>query len=107
MVLPPLDPGLTLTVEGDAVRVKPAGAAVTVSETVTLAVIDPEVPVTVTVEVPAGELALTLNFKGILDPDAVPHVAVTPAGTPETETVTVPVNPVWGTSVMVLDPLPP
>ena len=37
----------------------------------------------------------------------VPKLAVTPAGRPEAESVTLPVNPPMGLTVMVLFPLPP
>lgn len=107
MALPPLAPGLMLTAVGVAVRVKPEAAAVTVRPIVTLADSEPDVPVTVTVAVPAGAFEAALKFSGMLLPDGVPHAAVTPEGTPLTETVTEPLKPLCGASVMVLAPLPP
>jgi len=107
MVLAPLAPGWMLTAVGAAASVNPEAVAVMVRPIVTLADSEPAVPVTVTVEVPAGALEPTWKFSGMLLPDRVPHVAVTPEGTPLTDTVTVLLKPLCGTTMMVLDALVP
>ena len=68
----------------------------------------PEVPVTVTVEVPAGADALAVRVI-TLDPvvGLVPKVAVTPLGGPDTASVTLPVNPPASVTVTVSVPLLP
>jgi len=80
------------------------GGAVTVSPTVVLCVALPSVPVTVSVYVPGTAVpALTLSV------DALPAVtevelrfAVAPEGTPVTERLTVPAEPVV-TAVLIVD----
>jgi hypothetical protein len=89
----PPAPGLTLRLVGAAVS-ENEGGAVTVSVRVVLAVSDPDVPVTVVVVDPAAAALVEVN-ESVL-PDFVvadPHIAVTPAGTPETASVTIPVKP--------------
>ena len=63
----------------------------------------PEVPVTVTVEVPAAAVlpAERVNTWAVLID------AVTPVGRPDAVNATVPVNPLTGVMVMVLVPLAP
>lgn len=73
-----------------------------------VAVSVPEVPVTVTVEVPA--VAVLLAFReSTLVPVAglVPNVAVTPLGSPDAASVTLPVNPSKSLTVMVVVPAAP
>ena len=82
--------------------------AFTVSETVVVWVKAPEVPVMVIVEVPVVAVAFALNVSTLEDVvGLVPKVAVTPAGRPEAERVTLPVKPPVGLTVIVLVPLPP
>ena len=68
----------------------------------------PEVPVMVTVEFPAGAVALAVRVS-TLDPVAglVPKEAVTPLGMPDAARVTLPVNPPASVTVMVAAPLLP
>jgi hypothetical protein len=63
----------------------------------------PEVPVTVTVEVPAVAVLLADRVSTW----AVLKDAVTPVGRPDAAKATVPVNPFSGLTVMVLVPLVP
>jgi hypothetical protein len=56
----------------------------------------------VTVEVPAVAVLLAASVSTVLANDAV-----TPLGRPEAEKATVPVKPLDGVTVMVLDPLAP
>jgi hypothetical protein len=63
----------------------------------------PDVPVTVTVEVPVVAVALAVNVRTLVEVvGLVPKAAVTPAGRPEAERVTLPVKPPEGVSVIVL-----
>jgi hypothetical protein len=73
------------------------------------AVRTPEVPVTVTVAVPDAELGavsvrtqLPLPVMGVVQPETV-----TPLGSPETASVTLPVNPPVSVTVMLSAPVPP
>jgi hypothetical protein len=107
MVLVPLAPLLRLTLAGVAPTVKLAGAA-TVIAIVVLLMMFPEVPVTVTVEVPSAASPVALNVSVVVRVAAAGlKVAVTPEGRPLTEKVTVPLKPVCGATVMVVTPLPP
>jgi hypothetical protein len=74
----------------------------TVSEMVVDAVVLPEVPLMVTVDVPAVAVLLAANVT-TLDPvvGLVPNAAVTPLGSPEAARVTLPVNPPVPVTVMV------
>lgn len=57
----------------------------------------PEVPVTVTVLVPAEAELLAVRVRVLELAEGFGfQSAVTPAGKPETENVTFPVNPYWG-----------
>jgi hypothetical protein len=109
MVLPSLAPCVMLRVLGDAEIVKFAiGTGFTVRETVVLFVKLPDVPVTVTVTVPvvAAPVADSVNvlvlvvLLGLND-------AVTPLGRPDADKLTVPLKPLCGVTVMVLEPLDP
>lgn len=68
----------------------------------------PEVPVTVTVTVPvvAAPLAVSVN---VLVPVVLPglNAGVTPLGRPEADKLTLPLKPLSGFTVIVLDPLEP
>jgi hypothetical protein len=68
----------------------------TVSEKVAVWLVDPEVPVIVIVEVPVGvdDVVASVNVELLpADTEAGLNVAVVPAGRPEADSVTVPVNP--------------
>ena len=107
MVLLAVLPCVTETLAGDAESVK-FGAAFTVSVTVVVWLRLPEVPVIVTVAVPVVAVALAVSVK-LLVPVVLAglKLAVTPAGRPDAERLTVPVNPLTGFTVIVLDPLLP
>ena len=62
----------------------------------------------VTVEVPVVALALTVKVTTLVDVvGLVPKLAVTPAGRPEADKLTLPVKPPDGVTVTVLLALPP
>src|SRR5438067_13464244 len=63
----------------------------------------PEVPVTVTVAVPVVAVALAVNVR-LLVPVVLAglKVAVTPAGNPDADKLTLPLKPLLGFTVMVL-----
>lgn len=68
----------------------------------------PEVPVTVTVAAPVVAVALAVRVKTLVEvAGLVPKLAVTPAGRPEAERLTLPVNPPEGVTVIVLFPAVP
>ena len=68
----------------------------------------PEVPVTVTVAVPVVAVLLAVRVKTLVDVVGfVPKLAVTPAGSPDADKVTLPVKPPEGVTVIVLVPLLP
>jgi hypothetical protein len=109
MVLVPLAPCTMDRVFGEAEREKlGTTAAVTVRETVVELVKVPEVPVTVTLTEPVVAVLLAVSVKvlvlvvllGLKD-------AVTPAGSPEADKLTLPVKPLTGVTEMVLVPLAP
>lgn len=80
----------------------------TVRLMVVLWVSAPEVPVTVTVAVPTVAVALAVKVNTLVAVvGLVPNAAVTPAGSPDAERVTLPVKPPEGVTVMVLLPLAP
>lgn len=87
-------------------RVDGGGAAVTVRASEVELVKVPEVPVTVTVAEPVVAVPLAVSVKvlvlllGLKD-------AVTPAGKPEADKLTLPVKPFSGVTEMVLVPLAP
>jgi hypothetical protein len=108
MVLVPVLPGATFSVEGEAARVK-LGAPVTVSvmEVVT-GVRVPEVPVMVIGYAPATVDAATANVTTLEVVEEVGlNVAVTPVGMPEAAKVTLPANGLTSVTVMVSVPLAP
>jgi hypothetical protein len=68
----------------------------------------PDVPVMVTVDVPVVAVELAVNVTTLVEVvGLVPNVAVTPAGNPEADKVTLPVKPPEGVSLIVLVPLDP
>jgi hypothetical protein len=100
---------LILSDVGDAAMVKfGLAAAVTVSETVVVAVRLPEVPVMVTVAVPVVAVLLAVKLTVLVDVvGLVPNVAVTPLGRPDAASVTLPENPSTSVTVTVLLPAAP
>lgn len=79
-----------------------------VSEIVVVCVSVPEVPVTVIVLVPVVAVLLAVNVRTLVDVVGfVPNEAVTPLGKAEVESVTDPVKPLTGETVIVLLPLVP
>jgi hypothetical protein len=72
-------------------------AVLTVSEILVLAVSEPEVAVRVSAEVPPAAALLAVRVSTLeLVVGLVPNEAVTPAGSPDTANVTLPVNPPAG-----------
>lgn len=68
----------------------------------------PEVPVTVTVDVPVVAVLLAVKVRTLVEvAGLVPKLAVTPLGRPEAESVTEPVKPFDGLTVIVLLPFVP
>src|SRR5215510_8672444 len=94
---------------GEAESVKSGAAgAFTVKVMVVVCVSEPEVPVTVTVAVPVVAVLLAVRVKTLVDVVGfVPKLAVTPAGSPDADKVTLPVKPPEGVTVIVLVPLLP
>lgn len=103
MVSVVLAPWVRDTDEAEVARVKPGVCVVlTVREMLALAVSEPDVPVIVSVDVPAAAALLAVRVS-TLEPvvGLVPNAAVTPEGSPETASVTLPVNPPAGRMVTV------
>jgi hypothetical protein len=109
MVLVPLPPWVTETLVGEADRLKSGvGAAFTVRVTVVVWLKLPDVPVIVTVAVPVVAVPLAVSVKVLLPVVlAGLKLALTPAGRPEADRLTLPVKPLSGFTVIVLVPLPP
>jgi hypothetical protein len=101
--------GETVTLEAEGVSVKlPDVPVLTVSAIVALAVADPDVPVTVSVEVPAGAVLLAISVSALLlVAGLVPKAAVTPFGKPEIASVTFPLKDPTSTMEIVSLLLPP
>jgi len=110
MVLFPLLPRFALRELGEAPMVKfgdPA-AGLTVRASVVFATRLPEVPVMVTAAVPVVAVALAVSVSTLVpDVGFVPNTAVTPLGRPDAARLTLPVNPFWSVTVMVLVPPTP
>src|ERR1700733_5727722 len=105
-LLVPLEPGLMFKVAGVAARVK-LGGGLTVSAIVALLVKLPEVPVMVTVELPAAAVPAAVKVRVLL-PDAIaPKVALTPIGRPDAASATVPLKPFKAVMAMLLALLAP
>ena len=85
-----------------------AEAELMVSEIEVVWLSEPETPVTVMVEVPVAAVELAVKVKTLVEVvGLVPKVAVTPLGSAEVESVTDPVKPLDGVTVMVEPPLVP
>lgn len=103
-MLVPLAPGATLILLGEALMLKSGVVAgLMVRATVVVWLRLPDVPVMVTVEVPAATVLLA---ESVITP-LVLNDAVTPAGRPEALNATVLLNPFFGVTVIVLVPLAP
>jgi hypothetical protein len=64
--------------------------------------------VIVTVEVPVAAVALTARVKElVVVAEAGLKEAVTPLGKPDADKLTLPLKPLWGATVIVLEPLDP
>ena len=100
---------MTVSELGEALTLK-FGIAdeLTVSARVVVAVRLPEVPVIVTVAVPVVAVALAVRVSVLVEVvGLVENVAVTPLGSPDAASVTLPLNPFKSFTVMVLLPLLP
>lgn len=109
IVLLPLVPCFTVKLVGEADNEKSgaAGAAI-VSEMLVVCVSEPDTPVIVIVLVPVVAVPLAVKVRTLVPVVGfVPKVAVTPLGRAEFESVTAPVNPPEGVTVIVLLPLVP
>jgi hypothetical protein len=107
MELVPLDPCDKFTVAGEADSAK-FGAPFTVSWIVAEPVRLPEVPVIVTVAEPVVAALLAESVTLLpLNPLFGLNEAVTPAGKPEAEKVTIPLKPPKGCTEIALLPFPP
>ena len=107
IVLVPLLPCATVTVLGESVSLKPPNPS-TISVSVVVALRLPEVPVIVTIAFPFFAVVLAVRVRVLV---AVAgsglKEAVTPFGSPEGASVTLPENPLTGVMVMMLLPLVP
>lgn len=100
----------TLTVVGDALTEKPAVVPVTVSDTVVVCTVAPDVPETVILYVPGVVEAATVKLSvdvpvPVIDVGLKP--TVTPEGAPEADKATAELNPPVTVLVMVALPDPP
>ncbi len=96
-----------VTAFGEAERLK-LGGGFTVRLSVVVFVSAPDVPVTVTVTVPVAAVALAVRVRMLVEAAGFGlNEAVTPFGSPEAVSVTLPENPLTGVMVMVLVPLAP
>ena len=97
-------PGAIDSVVGYAVRLK-VGLAVTVRLSVVVCVMLPETPVMVIVDVPTVALAAAVKVSVLVEAVGLGlNPAVTPLGRPEALNVGLPLNPLTGTTVIVLVP---
>jgi len=103
MELVPLLPWVIDKLDGEAASVNPAVClALTVSAMVVVAVVLPEVPVTVTVTGPVVAVELAVSVRTLeLAEEVGLNEAVTPLGRPDAVNVTLPVNPSTSPTVMV------
>ena len=86
----------------------PGDVLVTVNAIVVDAVSVPDVPLMVTIEVPAVAELLAANVTTLLPVVGfVPNVVVTPVGSPEVASVTLPLKGLTSFTVMVSVPLAP
>jgi hypothetical protein len=108
IVLAPLLPCVTVTLFGEAERLKLWTGAFTVRLSVVVFVNVPDVPVTVTVTVPVAAVALAISVSVLVEAIGFGlNAAVTPLGKPDAERVTLPLKPFTGVMVTVLVPLLP
>lgn len=107
MALEPLPPCVTVKLFGDAESVK-FGGGLTVRESVVELVKLPAVPAMVTVAAPIVALLLAVRVN-VLVPVVLMGLndAVTPAGRPEADRLTLLLKRFWGFIVIVLAPLAP
>jgi len=107
VLLLPAAPRVTVKVVGDVERLKLC-ANVTVRLTVVVCVRLPDLPVTVTVAVPAVAEALAVKVNVLLDVAGLGlKLAVTPLGKPDVDRLTLPLKPFAGVIVIVLVPAVP
>lgn len=107
MVSVPLEPCATDNVAAEGLSVK-LPAVVTVSAMVVDEVKEPEVPVMVTVAVPAAAVLLAVRVNTlVLVVGLVANAAVTPVGRPDAARVTLPLKGLTSVTEMVSVPLPP
>lgn len=107
MVLVPLAPGAMPKLAGDAESVKLGGGMI-VSETLARLEMLPDLPVMVIVDVPGAALAAAENVTvAVRVEDEGLNAAVTPAGRPLAERLTVALKPPTGVMVIVLAALAP
>ena len=107
IVLVPLLPCATVTMLGEAVSVKLPNPS-TVSVSVVVALRLPEVPVIVAVAFPFFAVALAVRVRVLIEvAGSGLKEAVTPVGSPEAASVTLPENPLTGVMVVLLLPLAP
>jgi hypothetical protein len=109
MVSVPLELWATDRVEADGLSEKlPADAALTVSAMVVVALSEPEVPVTVTVDEPVAAELLAVSVSTLVEvAGLVANAAVTPLGKPDAARATDPENGLTSVTVMVSVPLAP
>ena len=105
----PVAPAVTLTLAGDADRLKVGtGAAFTVRLTVAVWLKLPELPVIVTVAAPVAAVPLAVSVSVLVVVAEVGlNEAVTPLGRPEADRLTPLLNPFTGVTMTVLVPLFP
>jgi hypothetical protein len=104
----PLDPARTDRAVADGFSVKEPVPETTLSVNGTVAVLLPEVPVTVTVNAPVVAVVLAVSVRTLeVVEDAGLNEAVTPLGRPDAVNDTVPVNPPMSVTEMVSVPLVP
>jgi hypothetical protein len=106
MLLALLDPRVTLKLAGVAASVKPGGG-LTVSAIVALLLKVPEVPVTVTMDVTAAAVLAAVRVTVLMPDLTALRVAVTPLGSPDAASATVPLKPKMSVMAMVLALLAP
>jgi hypothetical protein len=105
-VLVPDAPCVTLMLAGDAARVK-LGTALMVRLKVVAADEVPDVPLTVIVVVPIAATGVAVNVATlVVDVDVGLNETLTPVGSVEVVSVTLPVKPLLGVTVIVLVPVP-
>jgi len=109
MVSVAVAPCVTESDDADGDSVKPGVVlAATLSVMLVDAVVEPEVPLMVTVNAPVVAVLLAVNVTTLLPVvGLVPNDAVTPLGKPEAARVTLPVNPPVSVTVMVSVALAP